>query len=334
MNIRRTTLNVFFTLAALATASCDSAPVAPQLAETTEVPVPTSRDASDAAAGADGETPHQFQFEIALVNQGAQELRSRIVAQANRWARAVHGSDLEDIEWQPGTIRCAGLEYDFKKDMLDDLFLMIAVVDLDGPNTASQFTGCGYRESSKLPLIGALKLDIDGLSRADVDELILHGIAHLLGLSGASWERLDLLRDSSQENPGADTHFVGPGATAAFVSAGGAGYQGAIVPVENDPTHGSVDGHWRESVFGDELMTTLLAAGADYLSAITIQSLADIGYTVNLEEADRFILPERSNASASAAAGRHVIDLSGDVVAGPAVYYDGHGRVVRVVRPN
>ena len=93
-----------------------------------------------------------------------------------------------------------------------------------------------------------------------------------------------------------------------------------------------MDSHSRESVFGNELMTTNLAAGTDYLSAITIQSLADIGYTVNLEEADRFILPERSSASASAADGRQAIDLSDDVVSGPAVFYDRQGRVVRVLR--
>ena len=331
MNIRQYILNTFLITTALATVSCDSEPVTPELAETTEVPVLTSRDASDPPVAGDGETPHNFQFDIALVNKGARELRSQVLAQADRWARVVQGSDLEDIEWEPGTISCGGLEYDFQKDVLDDLLLMVAVVDLnDGPGAGVRITNCGYREASKLPVIGALKLDIDGLERGDVNELILHGFGHLLGLSGSSWTRLDLLRNSSYQTPGADTHFVGPRAIAAFVSAGGASYHGAKVPVENDPTYGTVDGHWRESVFGDELMTTILAVGTDYLSAITIQSLADIGYTVNLEEADRFILPERS----SAAEAPHAIDLSGDVVASPAVFYDRHGRVTRVVRPN
>lgn len=335
MSIRQFILITLFTIPALATASCDSVPVTPEFADTTEVPMLTSRDASDASMGADGETPHQFQFDIALVNEGAQELRSQVEAQAERWARVVQGSDLEDIEWEPGTISCGGLEYDFRKDVLDDLLLMVATVDLDnGPRAGSTLTYCGYRESSKLPLIGALKLDIDRVPEGDVNEMILHGLGHLLGLSAYSWERLDLLRNPSHHNPGADTHFVGPRAIAAFVSAGGASYQGAKVPVENDPNHGTVDDHWRESVFGNELMTTNLAAGTDYLSAITIQSLADIGYTVNLEEADRFVVGASSSASASAEEGRHAIDLSSDVVVGPVIFYDRHGRVTRVVRPN
>ena len=321
MNTQRKYAISLIVLLAGSTASCDAPPLA------LEMP------SDNVFAAARGDPSHRFQFDIALVNQGARELRAQVLAQADRWARVVQGSNLEDIEWEPGTISCGGLEYDFQKDVLDDLLLMVAVVDLNnGPGAGVRITNCGYRESSKLPVIGALKLDIDGLARGDVNELILHGFGHLLGLSGSTWTRLDLLRNSSYQTQGADTHFVGPKAIAAFVSAGGANYQGARVPVENEPTYGTVDGHWRESVFGDELMTTILAAGTDYLSAITIQSLADIGYTVNLEEADRFILPERSNSSARAAEGLHAIDLSDDVVTGPAVFYDRHGRVVRVVR--
>ena len=321
MNAQRQYAITIIALLVGGTASCDAPPLAPEMLS------------DNVLAAARSETPHRFQFDIALVNQGARELRSQVLAQADRWARVVEGSNLEDIEWEPGIVRCGGLEHDFQKNVLDDLLLMVATEDLDnGPRAGSTLTYCGYRESSKLPLIGALKLDIDRVPQGDVNELILHALGHLLGVSGPSWERLDLLRDPAHHTPGADAHFVGPEAIAAFVSAGGASYQGAMVPVENDPTYGSVDSHWRESVLGNELMTTRLAAGTDYLSAITIQSLADIGYTVNIEEADRFILPERSSASASAVEGPNAIDLSGDVVAGPAVFYDRQGRVVRVLR--
>ena len=55
----------------------------------------------------------------------------------------------------------------------------------------------------------------------------------------------------SKEDPDADTYFKGPLALAAFNAAGGLRYQkGMKVPVEN----GGNDGHWRQSVFGSELM--------------------------------------------------------------------------------
>ena len=330
MNTHRKDVITFLALLAVSTASCDILPVAPEIPTATTVPAAAADAAPDPLVAVGDET-HRFEFDIALVNEGAHEIRSQVFAQADRWARIVRGSDLEDIEWEPGIIRCGGLEYNYQNDVLDDLFVMVAVQDFDGgPGGGVRTTVCGYRNSSKLPLIGAIKIDLDGRERGEVDDLILHGFGHMLGF-GYAWKWQDLLRNSSKENPGADTHFVGANAIAAFVASGGASYQGPKVPVENDRTYGSVNIHWRESVFGTELMTSALQAGRDALSAITIQSLADIGYTVDVEAADAYTLPGAS-ASASAPGRRHAIDLSGDVVNGPAVFYDRQGRVVRVLR--
>ncbi len=321
-----------FNLLVVGTASCDAPPLAPEMP--TPAFVPAAAEASSDQAIVGGETPHRFRFEIAFIDEGARELRTRILAQADRWARIVEGSDLEDIRWEPGTISCGDLQHDYPQDVVDDVFVMVSVRDyFTGPTAGAGVQICGYRESSKLPMIGAVFLDIEGLRQDHVDDLVLHQFAHMLGF-GVSWEGLDLLRNSSWHNEGADTHFTGRKATAAFIAAGGASYHtGNRVPVENDGTHGSVDHHWRKTVFGNELMASSLDEGvANPLSAITIQSLADIGYTVDLEEAERFIIPARSNVPESAADGRHRIDLSGDVVAVPAVFYDRHGRVVRVVR--
>ena len=318
-------------LLAVGTVSCDIPPVAPEMPTATTVPAAARNAASDPAVAVGDAASHRFQIDIAFVDQDALEMRSRILTQADRWARIVHGSDLENIEWEPGTVSCGDLEYNFQNDVLDDLFVMVAVQDFDGGDGAGVRTMiCGYRDSSKLPLIGAIKLDPGNRSEEEVDDLILHAFGHMLGFSPA-WKWQDLLRDSSKENPGADTHFVGANAIAAFVASGGAGYQGPKVPVENDPTQGTVDGHWRESVFGTELMTSVLQAGRDALSAITIQSLADIGYTIDVEAADTYTLPA-ANASSSAAEQRPGIDLSGDVETVPAVFYDRQGRVVRVRR--
>ena len=330
MNTHRKDVITFLALLAVSTASCDILPIAPETPTATTVPA-AAADAAPDPLVAVGDSTHRFQFDIALVNEGAHEIRSQVFAQADRWARIVQGNDLEDIEWEPGIIRCGGLEYNYQNDVLDDLFVMVAVQDFDGgPGGGVRTTVCGYRNSSKLPLIGAIKIDLDGRERGEVDDLILHGFGHMLGF-GYAWKWQDLLRNSSKEDPGADTHFVGANAIAAFVAAGGTSYQGPKVPVENDRTYGSVDIHWRESVFGTELMTSVLQAGRDALSVITIQSLADIGYTVDVEAADAYILPDAS-ASASAPGRRHAIDLSGDVVNGPAVFYDRQGRVVRVLR--
>ena len=320
MNINRHKVIISLALLAVGNASCDIPPVAPEIPTATTV----------AVAAADGETPHRFQFDIVLMDEGARALRTRILAQADRWARIVDGSDLEDIEWGPGTISCGGLEHDFQQDVLDDVFVMISVRDyIAGPTTGSGVRICGFRESSRLPVFGSIFLDIEGVPEGHVDDVVLHHLGHMLGF-GLSWGELDLLRNPSWNNEGADTHFTGRMANAAFVAAGGANYAGRKVPVENYWENGTVDYHWRKAVFGTELMGPRLDQHvADPLSAITIQSLADIGYTVNLTEADRYIVP---GASASARAAEAGPNLTGDVVATPAVFYDRHGRVVRVVR--
>ena len=330
MNMHRKATITFIAVLSLGSTSCDFAPLAPEAAMVATVPTADADPYPYPAIAVGSDDPHRFQFEIALVDQGAYELRSQILAQADRWARIVDGSDLEDIDWEPGTVRCGGLEHDYRQDVLDDVLVMVSVQDFrDGGGLST--TNCGYRESSGLPTLGAIVLDVDGLSRGQVNDFFLHAFGHMLGF-GVSWQARDLLRNPSSADRPADTHFTGDRAIAAFVAAGGASYRGPKVPVENETTWGSVNTHWRESVFGEELMTSGLREGvADYLSAITIQSLADIGYTVDVEEADSYSLPA-ANAMASAADAGRDIRIREEVVTSPAVFYDRHGNVVRVVR--
>ncbi|HKA06113.1 MAG TPA: hypothetical protein VKD71_02565 [Gemmataceae bacterium] len=63
------------------------------------------------------------------------------------------------------------------------------------------------------------------------------------------------------------------------------------MPVEgNNSPVGSRDSHWRESVFGSELMTPFVNAGVDPISRVRVASLWDLCYTVNLAAADTFVV--------------------------------------------
>jgi hypothetical protein len=131
-----------------------------------------------------------------------------------------------------------------------------------------------------------------------------------------------------------DTYFTGTFAIAAFDAAGGTSYTGGNkVPVENLLGVGSGDVHWRESVLMNELMTPVLnGSEPNPLSAITTQSLADLGYTVDSSQADSF-----SEAFAGPArllyAGAPPLDLSNDAYLGRLLIVNNSGRVVRVLRP-
>ena len=201
---------------------------------------------------------------------------------------------------------------------------------------------CAFRESL-IPFQGFMEFDVDDLAALEEDgvleAVILHEMGHVLGV-GSTWGDLGLLQNPSLgTDEEVDTHFSGSLTIEAFDNAGGADYGGEKVPVENcanrhrgaetcGDRRGSDDGHWRESVLDTELMTPFLGSGASPLSAITIQSLADMGYTVDVSEAEAYQLPD--SAAAARDRGRKIF-LGNDIIRTPIVVVGENGRVTRVI---
>jgi hypothetical protein len=63
------------------------------------------------------------------------------------------------------------------------------------------------------------------------------------------------------------------------------------VPVENTGGPGTRDGHWRESIFRNELMSGFIGASGNPISRVTVASLEDMGYQVDLNAAEPYELP-------------------------------------------
>ena len=215
--------------------------------------------------------------------------------------------------------------------IVDDLALLVTTVD--NQEAYLGFTRvCYVRAYTGIPVLAIVVINegrvrTHSLSVEEVEALAAHEIGHALGLGGTSlW--IDLIENPSNIDTTADTHFTGSRAVAAFDSAGGSSYTGAKVPVQQE-----LHAHWRESVLGDELMTTYLNIGGDNtLSAITIEALADIGYTVDVSLADAFTLSLGDGVPFDPAR-RGVIDLSHDIDTGPvALVESGIEGVLRVVR--
>ena len=119
--------------------------------------------------------------------------------------------------------------------------------------------------------------------------VILHEMGHALGF-GTIWTDLNLLADASPP-PGTDPHFTGAQATPRSTPSAAQSYVASLkVPVENTGGAGTADAHWRESVFGNELMTGFVDASVNPLSRVTVASMADLGYAVNLADADPYTL--------------------------------------------
>jgi hypothetical protein len=153
-------------------------------------------------------------------------------------------------------------------------------------------------------------------------EVILHEMGHVIGIGGFFWSVKGFLADPwSAEFPDADPHFTGPQAISAFNSAGGNLYPGAKVPVENVGGPGTVNSHWRESVMARELMTAFVDNGANPLSAITIRSLAELGYTVNVAAADAYTISSLLRTPGSGT----TIHMKDDVLRSPTRFVDAPG---------
>ena len=221
-------------------------------------------------------------------------------------------------------------------DSVDDLRIDIRLQRIDGPRGTLAIAGPCVVRVGGLPLIGDVAIDTSDLARIGTEGLrrtVVHEIAHALGYGTASqWD--DLLRNSAIEhaasNPDAtalpDTHFVGTAAVSAFDELlGGDTYSGAKVPVENDTKRygkGGLDGHWREAVFGDELMTAVISTDSQVsqpLSKLTIASLADLGYVVDYTQAESFSLPSASGSLLRAQSARSELDLGDHIRRGPVI---------------
>ena len=218
-----------------------------------------------------------------------------------RWEQVITG-DLQDGSVNVPAGSC-GSSAPALNEVVDDVLILANFRNIDGVgNVLAQAGPCLIRDGNNdnqfevgdLPGVGAMTFDSEDLDFLEQNHLlavvILHEMGHVLGI-GSLWDGMGLLADPSHGDSTVDAHFTGAKALAAFNAAGGAGYPDAKVPVENTGGPGTVDSHWRESVFDNELMTGIVDLGANPLSAITAASLADQGYQVDQTEADAYQLP-------------------------------------------
>lgn len=210
---------------------------------------------------------------------------------AARWEEIIVGDISDEAVLEPFAPSCLEVELDPLVEQIDDLVIFVRV---DTQNRASGTLGsagpCFFRTGTRHPLVGLMSFSPTNLTEAAV----LHEMAHVIGF-GILWDDLGLLQDPTNPPPAQinDTHFRGTNAISAFNALGGANYQGAKVPVENENTKygaGTLNEHWRESVLDGELMSSALDPGATPISIVTVGAFRDMGYEVNSAAADPFAL--------------------------------------------
>lgn len=216
---------------------------------------------------------NEFDITINYLDNGLSRSQKNIFQTvAQRWERIITG-DLPNVVLANDRV-------------IDDLEIGVRSPLIDGVGRVLGQAGpTGIRSNSQLPYAGLIEFDRADLDAAEsngtLDELITHEVGHVLGF-GSLWPLKGLIRGEGGSNP----RYIGARALKAFNEI--FDLNASSIPLENQGGAGSRDFHWRESVFQNELMSSLLGQGASPLSRISIGAMADLGYKVNFNAADPY----------------------------------------------
>jgi Leishmanolysin len=179
-------------------------------------------------------------------------------------------------------------------EVIDDLLILAQGVEIDGPGGILGQAGpthlrpASAAKNAFLPAKGIMSFDTADLAQMQSDgtllDVITHEMGHVIGV-GTIWTSKGLLASVGTSNPS----FKGANAKKQYGILKGTGP--VRVPVENTGGPGTINSHWRESVFKNELMSGFIAAANNPLSKLTVGSLKDLGYVVNMNGAETYTLP-------------------------------------------
>lgn len=177
---------------------------------------------------------------------------------------------------------------------IDDLVVVVFLEDIDGEGgVLAQAAPCLARVNSSgeftTAISGRVFVDRADLDNPQLEEIATHEVGHVLGIGvgglvGWGSNTVDLGTF--------DPSFTGPAAESAFDDLGGEAHLSNGVPLANQGGGGTAGAHWREDNLQTELMTGFINSGVDNpLSRLSLAALDDIGYDVDLSQADSYTLP-------------------------------------------
>jgi len=231
-------------------------------------------------AMARAKTTSPFGIEVRFLGGLNKKQKDAFAHAADRWCKAIVG-DLPPVV--------------VDGEKIDDVLILAQGSDIDGAGGILGQAGpdalrpSNAGKSAYLPAKGTMQFDTADLAQMEangtLDDVITHEMGHVLGI-GSIWTNKQLLTGRGTSNP----TFRGKGAMQEYGKLKGT--KPAPVPVEGTGGQGTRDSHWRESVFGQELMTGYLGNPPNPMSRMTVASLGDLGYVVDLDAAEAYSLPD------------------------------------------
>jgi len=236
--------------------------------------------ADEASLRAVGAVGAPFKIDVRFIGGLTAVQQNAFKGAADRWARVIVG-DLPDVT--------------VEGEVVDDVLILAQGTPIDGPGSILGQAGPTFLRPANapgaafIPAKGVMSFDTADLAAMEAEgtlnDVITHEMGHVLGI-GTIWEEKNLLRGKGTLNP----TFRGATAMAEYGTLRGTGSR--RVPVANVGGPGTRDSHWRESVFGNELMTGVIAEAGNPISRVTVGMLQDLGFVVNLNNAEPYALPD------------------------------------------
>lgn len=278
------------------------------------------------------DNPNQFNIVVVFGNNELSPAqRAAFETAADRWGEVIVG-DLGNVvagdPLLPEGFTCTG-EPGFS-GFVDDLVISAVGEPIDGPGSVLGSAGpCLIRGDGSngdlfpLPIYGTMRFDVADLDSLEADgtleAVILHEMGHVLGI-GSLWEANGFLVGSEDQggdpdSPDYDPRYIAPETNAAYtdlLNDAGLPLEDSV-PIANTGGPGTRDSHWRELTFDTELMTGFLSPTTNPLSTLTVSTLFDLGYEVDLQSADPYTIPTPSVAGTRVAPIGHdeVITIKG-----------------------
>jgi hypothetical protein len=237
-----------------------------------------------------------YTIEVRFLGGLTEGQKAAFKAAADRWTRAIIG-DLPDI-------------LDDNGSLINNLVILAQGSPIDrvgnilGQAGPSLLRPRSAGAAAFLPAKGEMTFDTADLANMEangtLNDVITHEMGHVIGI-GTVWDRKGLLKGAGTTKP----TFVGPNAMREFGVLKGIGPTSVLV--EQNGGSGTRDSHWDDETFRNELMTGFVNPTNNPLSKMTIASLEDMGYQVDLAAAEPYSLP-----GPSAVAGAGAIELAGE----------------------
>jgi hypothetical protein len=176
--------------------------------------------------------------------------------------------------------------------VVQNMIIFARVQTIDGPGKVlGSARPCLFSDvnGNTMPRAGVMTFDAadvaNQIANGRFESTVLHEMGHIIGIGSGKWRERVAGKDTATPT------YSGPLAVNGIKGFNAIGGKGVRVPVENDGGPGTALSHWDETAFKNELMTGFLSGQTQPISALTVNSLIDLGYQVNKNSAETFTMP-------------------------------------------